>query len=95
MKGKDRYDAEMALYQVEMQAIKTQLDLELAQGAAGETGGSRATSPPASPEEPILEAQVDMAAAGLRETEVRAPGPGRVLRILAHPGELELGRAAA
>ena len=30
-----------------------------------------------------------LAEAALKEAEVRAPGPGRVLRILAHPGELE------
>ena len=38
LKGKERYDAEMALYQVEMQAIKAELDLRLlAQEAASKT----------------------------------------------------------
>jgi HlyD family secretion protein len=95
LKGKERYDAEMALYQVEMQAIKTQLDLDLAQGAAPTAiGGNPQELKPAtagSPEEQILKAQVEMAAAGLRETEVRALGPGRVLRLLARPGELSSG----
>jgi HlyD family secretion protein len=82
LKGKDRYDAEMALYQVEMQAIKTQLDVDLARGAApdGET-----------PEEAILRGQIELAKAGLRETEVRASSSGRILRVLAHPGELSSG----
>lgn len=82
LKGKEHYDAEMALYQVEMQAIKTQLELDLAQGP-GPAG--------ASPEEAILKAQVNLAAAGLRDTEVRAPASGRVLRVLAHPGEISSG----
>jgi HlyD family secretion protein len=82
LKGKDRYDAEFALFQVEMQAIKTQLDLDLAQGAAtaGET-----------PEEAILKNQLELAETGVRETEVRAPTSGRILRVIAHPGELSSG----
>jgi HlyD family secretion protein len=78
LKGKDRYDAEMALYQVEMQAIKTQLDLDLAQDASG-------------PGDDLLQAQVHLAESALRETEVRAPASGRVLRILAHPSEISPG----
>jgi HlyD family secretion protein len=79
VKGKERYDAEMALYQVEMQAINAQLDLDLAQGADG------------NPEEAILKAQVEQATAALRETEVLASAPGRVLRVLAHSGEVSSG----
>jgi HlyD family secretion protein len=95
LKGKDRYDAEMALYQVEMQAIKAQLDLELAQGEISTEGvgkGADAKLPgQISPEDVILKAQVGLADAALRETEIRAPASGRVLRVLAHPGELSSG----
>lgn len=84
LKGKDRYDAEMALYQVEMQDIKSQLDLELA-------GGTDPKGSAASPEEAILRGRVQLAESAVRETEVRATGPGRVLRILAHPGETSSG----
>jgi HlyD family secretion protein len=94
LKGKDRYDAEMALYQVETQAIRTRLDLELAQGP-GASGGSPPSDPKpaasAGPETIILDSQVEMAAAGLRETEVRAPSAGRILRVLVHAGELSPG----
>jgi HlyD family secretion protein len=83
LKGKDRYDAEMALYQVEMQDIKTQLDLELAQDSASATAGN--------PADAMLKAQVDLAESGLRDTEARATAPGRILRILAHPGETSTG----
>lgn len=95
LKGKDRYDAEMALYQVEMQAIKTQLDLELAQGADSAGAGAKTVeAKPTSgetPEDRMLRSQVELAAAALKETEVRAPGPGRILRVLAHPGEISSG----
>ncbi len=94
LKGKERYDAELALYQVEMQAIRTRLDLELAQGPSA-SGGNSPTDPkragPSGPETIILDSQVEMATAGLRETEVRAPSAGRILRILAHSGELSPG----
>jgi HlyD family secretion protein len=92
LKGKERYDAEMALYQVEMQAIKSQLELALARGTppAANPANSGSTSGP-SPDDAILKAQVDLAAAGLRETEVRAPGPGRVVRIISQAGELSSG----
>src|SRR5262249_52131906 len=43
------------------------------------------------PEEAILKNQLELAKAGLRETEVRAPTSGRILRVLAHPGELSSG----
>jgi HlyD family secretion protein len=95
LKGKDRYDAEMALYQVEMQAINTQLELDLARGAAPTGAGGEPADPKqptaGNPEDEILKAQVQIAAAAVRETEVQAPGPGRVLRVLAHAGELSSG----
>ena len=52
--------------------------------------GSR-TAGERGPEDEILDAQVELAEAALKEAEVRAPGPGRVLRILVHPGELSAG----
>jgi HlyD family secretion protein len=95
LKGKDRYDAELALYQLEMQAVRNRLDLDLAQGAGPGPGGEKGDDPTRAagtgPEEAILKAQVDLAAAAVRDTEVRAPGPGRVLRVLAHVGELGSG----
>jgi HlyD family secretion protein len=78
LQGKDRYDAELALFQVEMQALKAELDLQLLGGAVA-------------PEDEILEAQIQLAEDGLRATEVRAPGAGRILRMLVHPGELSGG----
>lgn len=91
LKGKDRYDAEMALYQVEMQAIKTQLDLDLARGAPPGGGGAGKPGDGLSPDDAILKAQVDLAEAGLGETEVRAPSAGRILRILSRAGEISSG----
>jgi HlyD family secretion protein len=78
LQGKERYDAELALFQVEMQALKADLDLQLLEGDRGS-------------EDAILRAQVQLAEDGLRATEVRAAGSGQVLRILVHPGELSNG----
>ncbi len=86
LKGKERYDAELALYQVEMQSLKADLDLQLLEAAGqGQSAGDRG------PAAEILDAQVALAEAALKEAEVRAPGPGRVLRIPVHAGELSAG----
>jgi HlyD family secretion protein len=95
LKGKERYDAELALYQVEMQYRKADLDLrllEVAKGAAPSQGAaSGAGASERGPEDEILNAQVGLAEAALKETEVRAPAAGRVLQVLVHPGELSSG----
>ena len=52
---------------------------------------SEAGSGDRSPETEILGAQIALAQAGLRETEVRAPARGGCLHIVAHPGELSPG----
>lgn len=80
LKGKDRYDAELALDQVEMQAIRTQLDLDLAQGPGSKDLDGA-----------IGQAQVDLAASALRATEVRALSAGRILRVVAESGEISSG----
>jgi HlyD family secretion protein len=97
LKGKDRYDAEMALYQVEMQSLKADLDLQLLEAAKrpetqGNAAKGQAQGPGGrGPEDEILDTQVALAEAALKEAEVRAPGPGRVLRISVHAGELSAG----
>ncbi len=96
LKGKDRYDADMALYQVEMQAIKAELDLRLLGGSpplpeSTKGAAEKARPAPQNPDAAAIQAQVDLAAAGLRDTEIRAPGSGRVLKVLVHPGELSSG----
>ena len=81
LKGKDRYDADMALYQVEMQAIKAELDLRLLGGTfpppASTKGAAveKARPAPQNPEAAAIQAQVDLAAAGLRRH--RDPGDRR------------------
>ncbi|MGP0068567.1 MAG: HlyD family efflux transporter periplasmic adaptor subunit [Isosphaeraceae bacterium] len=86
LKGKERYDAEMALYQVEMQSLKDDLDLQLLEAAGqAQAPGERG------PADEILDAQVALAEAALAEAEVRSPRAGRVLRIAVHAGELGAG----
>ncbi len=79
LKGKDRYDAEMALYQVEMQALKTDLDLKLLESAKQSEGSPSAPKGSETggrgPEDEILDAQVGLAETALAESEVRARDP--------------------
>ncbi len=95
LKGKDRYDAELALYQVEMQSLKADLDLQLLE--AGKGAEARKSAQPSGaagdrgPEDEILDAQIALAEAALKETEVHASTRGRVLHMLIHPGELSAG----
>ncbi len=84
----------MALYQVQMEAIKAELELALLGGATTEPSGdaaAKARPAPHNPEAATLEAQLELARAGLRDTEVRATGAGRILRVLVDPGELSSG----
>ena len=89
LKGKDRYDAELALYQVEMQSLKADLDLKLLE--AGKSLQPAGAADNRGPEDQILDAQIALAEAALKETEVRAPSQGRVLHVLVRPGELSTG----
>lgn len=92
LKGKERYDADMALHQIEMEAIKAELELKLLGGATAKGAPTEKGQPPArNPEAAALDAAIALAEAGLRDTEVRAPGPGRILRVLAHRGEVSAG----
>jgi HlyD family secretion protein len=95
LQGKERYDAEMALFQVEMQAIKTDLDQKFLEAALEAESTKRKLEDwelaDHGAEDEILDAQIKLAGAGMRETEVRAAGAGRVLRMLSHPGEVSTG----
>jgi HlyD family secretion protein len=95
LKGKERYDAEMALFQVQVQSIKADLDLRLLQAGIEAESKKRAVEEKElavdNPEIQTLNLQIELAEAGLKETEVRAPVTGRVLRVLAHPGEISSG----
>jgi HlyD family secretion protein len=95
LKGKDRYDAEMALFQVQVQSIKADLDQHLLEAAIEAQPDQRSIENRQvgddNPENQSLQLQIELASAGLRETEVRAPVAGRVLRLLAHRGEISAG----
>ncbi len=92
LKGKERYDADMALHQIEMEAIKAELELKLLGGTTAKGASGEKDKPPAgNPETASLDAAIALAEAGLRDTEILAPGPGRILRVLAHPGEVSAG----
>ncbi len=82
-----------------MQSLKADLDLKLLEAGKGTEARKTAQPPGAAaergPEDEMLDAQVALAEAGLKETEVRAPKPGRVLQVLVHPGELSAGTLLA
>jgi HlyD family secretion protein len=95
LKGKELYDAEIALFQVELQATKADLDLRLLESTQKSERAKHELEDRElaehRPDDDILEAQIALARAALRESEVRAPSAGKILRVLVHPGEISPG----
>lgn len=92
LKGKERFDAETALEQLENEAARIELELKLLGGRPPEGGAAgKAKAEPRNPEADALAAEVAMAQAAARDLEIRAPASGRILRVLVHPGEVSPG----
>jgi HlyD family secretion protein len=95
LKGKELYDAEMALFQAELQATRADLDLRLLESALKSERAKHELDDRElaehRPDDDILEAQIALARAGLRDSEVRAPSAGKILRVLVRPGEISPG----
>jgi HlyD family secretion protein len=95
LKGKERYDAEMALDQLAARTTSAELDERLLEAAVVAQNKKRSLEAREltehGPEDEVLGAQIAAARAALRETEVRGAAAGQVLRVLVHPGETSTG----
>ncbi len=98
LKGKERYDAESALLQLEMLAMKTELEYTTLRAVAAADVKKRAVEDlefeEKSPESDLLDAQIKLAESAVSDTEIRAASNGKVLRVLAHAGEASSGALA-
>ncbi len=95
LKGKDRFDLELRYFEAETHNLRGELEIKSYQIAQellprqrkledeelGEKG----------PDLDLLDRQMDLARAGVVQTEVRASSGGRVLELLAHAGEVSSG----
>jgi HlyD family secretion protein len=93
--ARDRFDIMLRYYQAENENIRGELEIKgfeiareltpkqrkLEDGELGDEG----------PDVTLLDRQIDLARAGLSQTEVKAPAGGRILEILAHAGEVSGG----
>ena len=94
-KGRERFDLERDYLQIENQNLKDSLEvrsIQIAQELAprqrnleDEELGDK------SPDLDLLDRQIELARAGLAQTEVHAPGGGQVLEVAAHAGEIGSG----
>jgi HlyD family secretion protein len=95
LKDKERYDAEMAFLQLEVQSIRSALDLSLLETAQEMTPKQRALEDEeldkTGPDFQVLDRQIELAQAGLDQAEVKAPAAGKVLELRAHAGEVSTG----
>jgi ABC exporter DevB family membrane fusion protein len=95
---RDRADAELGLDRLAIQVSEAAVKLEEAKADSDLLTRKRALEDREmaddAPEVKLLDAQVAQAQAALDETAVRTPSAGRVLRVLAHPGEVSTGTIA-
>jgi HlyD family secretion protein len=90
-----KFDLAQTYFQVELAAIKADLDLKELQTEQDLQPQRRALEDEGvadeGPDAEVLARQIDTARAALEQTEVHAPSPGRVLDLLARPGEVGSG----
>jgi HlyD family secretion protein len=97
LKGKELYDAEGALFQLEVGQIRTELDRAVLEVAMGTEANKKKRAiedeelSDKSPANDVLDRQIALAKVAVNETDVRPPRAGKVLRLLAHEGEVSSG----
>jgi HlyD family secretion protein len=95
LKDKERYDAESAFLQLEVQNVKSALDVSLLEIAQELPPRQREIEDEElnhdGPDSKVLDLQIKLTQAGLDQTVVKAPAAGRVLELRAHPGEVSAG----
>ena len=95
LQGKDRFDLELKYLEAENQNLKDTLEVKSVQVAQELTPRQRKLEDEElgekSPDLDVLDRQIELARAGVAQTEVHAPGAGQVLEVLAHAGEVGSG----
>jgi len=93
--AKTKYEIQQAAYQLEVAALRAELELKELDTAEALKPRLRALEDREladnGPDSEILARQIDIARAALAQTEVHSTGSGLVLEILARPGEVSSG----
>lgn len=92
---KDQIELESALYMLQMQSLKTELELKELDARKSMLAKQRELEDQelkdGGADDEILDRQVEAAKAALEQTLVKAPTPGTVLAVDAHAGETSTG----
>ena len=95
LQGKDRFDLELRYFEAETQNLRGEMEIKSYQVAQELLPRQRKLEDDElgekSPDLDLLDRDLDLARAGLAQTEVRAVSGGRVLELLAHAGEVSSG----
>lgn len=93
--SKDRLDVMLRYFQAENENLRGELEIKQYETAQELTKDQRELEDSElgdkGPDVDLLDRQIDLARAGLSQTEVRAPVGGRILELLAHAGEVSSG----
>jgi HlyD family secretion protein len=93
--AKDRFDIMLRYYQAENENLRGELEIKGFEIARQLTPRQRKLEDDelgdSNPDVALLDRQVELAHAGLAQTEVKAPVGGHILEILAHAGEVSSG----
>jgi HlyD family secretion protein len=95
LEGRDKVDAESKYIELQVQSQKSGLDKKSLEIEADGLKEQRALEDkllePTNPDFQLADRQVDLAKAGLAQTEIVAPAAGTILDVLAHAGEVGSG----
>jgi HlyD family secretion protein len=95
----DRFNAEIKYFDAEAQNLRGELEVksfEIAQQLAPKQRQLEDEQlADSNPDLELLDRQIELARAGLAETEIKAPINGQVLEVLAHAGEISSGAVLA
>jgi len=95
LEGRDKVEADSKYIELQVQSQKAELDkksLDIeAEGLEKQRKLEDKLLEPSNPDFQLADRQVDLAKAGLAQTEVVAPSSGTILDVLAHAGEVGSG----
>jgi len=93
---KDQIEIESALYMLQMQSLKSELELKELEAKKSMLAKQRELEDQelkdGGAEDALLDRQIEVAKAALEQTLVKAPSPGTILAVDAHAGEASTGQ---